>query len=175
MADVAGDKGIYLVENGQLFCGLIITYDEAMKPMVYLNTVPKTQEEVMMTLAKYVTIESVQFKNVPIEVQKWAKQVIDVFRGNDQDTSAIPIDLSGYTPKQRVVVEVSHQQLEPGKYYSYGEVAALAGIPNAHRFVGTTMKTLRQPYIVPVQRVKRSDWIKKRLRQKKPKKRPTPL
>ena len=48
--------------------------------------------------------------------------------------------------------------------WPYSKVALESELPKAQRFVGTTMKVLRQPYIVPVHRVKSISYIRKKER-----------
>lgn len=108
------------------------------------------------------TIPIKEFNNNEFEaVKEWAEKIAQINLGIDQDTSMIPLDLSGYTPKQQRVIEVAQRLVPVNEYVTYGRVAMLADLPNAHRFVGTTMKICRQPWIIPVQRIKNTTFIKK--------------
>ena len=100
-------------------------------------------------------------QNPPLILKEWAQKIYKITQGNDQDTSTIPLDLEGYTQKQAKVISTAQKKVPINTYMSYGELAELTGLKNAYRFVGTTMKICRQPYIVPCHRIKSSAWIKR--------------
>lgn len=66
------------------------------------------------------------------------------------------MDLSGFTPSQQAVYR-SVAAIPYGRTASYGQVARMAGLPRAARFVGTTMANNRYPVFIPCHRVIRSD------------------
>ena len=105
--------------------------------------------------------------DIPSQHDIIGKRIGIRIKGIDQDTSMIPLDLSDYTPKQRRVIETAHLKIPVGEFYSYGQVAEMADLIGAFRFVGTTMKKSRTPWIIPCQRVKSSSWIKKYKRDMK--------
>lgn len=156
------DKTLYIVpfsENEHI--GFIITYDGEKKPLVYLNTDINSIDIVKNFFKENYPNYEIEKEN-PDYIHLWAEKIRQIrINGNDQDTSMIPLDLSGYTPKQKKVIEIAHQKIPVGEYYSYGQVAEMADLIGAHRFVGTTMKKSRQPWIIPCQRVKSTSWIKK--------------
>ena len=135
---------------------------------VYWNSRCSNYDAIQSRLqSEFPDVKIKQFdKNDSPDFSLWAKKIALINKGIDQDTSMITLDLSGYTPKQKQVIEVSHQQLAVNEFVSYGQVAELAGLPNAHRFVGTTMRLCRQPWIIPCQRIKNSQFIKKLSRKK---------
>lgn len=72
---------------------------------------------------------------------------------------AIPwpvIDISRFTPSQQTVYRTV-AKIPYGETASYGQVARLAGLPRAARFVGTTMANNPYPVFIPCHRVIKSD------------------
>jgi methylated-DNA-[protein]-cysteine S-methyltransferase len=70
----------------------------------------------------------------------------------------VPIDLGWCSPFQRAVAEAL-RAVPRGEVVSYGELAALAGHPNAHRAVGTFCARNRLMLFVPCHRVVAADGI----------------
>ena len=74
------------------------------------------------------------------------------FRGSRDGFEDVELDLDWCTPFQRAVAdalrEVSH-----GQMVTYGELAALAGHPNAQRAAGTFCAGNRFPLVLPCHRV----------------------
>ena len=68
----------------------------------------------------------------------------------------IPINYHLYTAKQRLVLKKLRETI-PGELLSYKDLANRAGLTNAARFVGTTMKNNNTPLLIPCHRVVRSD------------------
>src|SRR5206468_7436063 len=74
------------------------------------------------------------------------------FTGDRPDFSDVRLDLVDYTPFQLAVVETL-RRVPYGEVVSYGEVAALAGYPNAQRAAGSVCAHNRFPLVVPCHRV----------------------
>lgn len=72
--------------------------------------------------------------------------------GKVQDFSGAPLDVEG-APPFLLRVQRTAQAIPAGKTCSYGDLAALAGSPNAARAVGRAMSTNPWPIIVPCHRV----------------------
>jgi methylated-DNA-[protein]-cysteine S-methyltransferase len=68
------------------------------------------------------------------------------------------LDLDGYTPFQRALVQAL-RSVPYGETVAYGELAALAGSPNAQRAAGTFCAGNRFPLVVPCHRVVSADGI----------------
>ena len=81
-----------------------------------------------------------------------AERLRSYFRGGRDSFADVAIDLDGYTDFQRAVVETL-RSVPWGEVVSYGELAALAGYPNAHRAAGSVCAHNRFPLIVPCHRV----------------------
>jgi methylated-DNA-[protein]-cysteine S-methyltransferase len=64
----------------------------------------------------------------------------------------VAIELDGYTEFQRAVVETL-RGVPWGEVVTYGELAALAGYPNAQRAAGSVCAHNRFPLVVPCHRV----------------------
>jgi methylated-DNA-[protein]-cysteine S-methyltransferase len=64
----------------------------------------------------------------------------------------VEIDLDGYTPFQRAVCDAL-RSVPYGETVTYGELAALAGYPNAQRAAGTFCASNRFAIVVPCHRV----------------------
>ncbi len=64
----------------------------------------------------------------------------------------VELDVGTYTPFQRAVVDAL-RAVPYGETATYGELAALAGHPGAHRAVGTVCAHNRFPLLVPCHRV----------------------
>ena len=92
-----------------------------------------------------------------------------------KDTADIPLDLTGYTPKQVKVIETAQHMVPVNEFYTYGQIATLANLPSAHRFVGSTMKMCRQPWIIPCHRIKNSQFVKRLQSNPRKKMRGTPI
>jgi methylated-DNA-[protein]-cysteine S-methyltransferase len=70
----------------------------------------------------------------------------------------VELDLSWCTPFQRRVVETM-RAIPYGETATYGEVAALAGHPNAQRAVGSVCAANRFALVVPCHRVVAADGL----------------
>jgi methylated-DNA-[protein]-cysteine S-methyltransferase len=74
------------------------------------------------------------------------------FAGSRDSFADVELDLEDYTPFQLAVVRAL--RLVPwGEVVSYGELAALAGYPNAQRAAGSVCAQNRFPLVVPCHRV----------------------
>ncbi|HEX3453880.1 MAG TPA: methylated-DNA--[protein]-cysteine S-methyltransferase [Gaiellaceae bacterium] len=74
------------------------------------------------------------------------------FGGKRDDFADVEIDLDWCTPFQRAVAETL-RAVPYGEVVTYGELAALAGYPNAQRAAGTFCAHNRLALIVPCHRV----------------------
>jgi methylated-DNA-[protein]-cysteine S-methyltransferase len=81
-----------------------------------------------------------------------AERLRSYFAGSRDTFADVAVDLEDYTPFQLAVVEAL-RRVPWGEVVSYGELAALAGYPNAHRAVGTVCAHNRFPLVVPCHRV----------------------
>jgi methylated-DNA-[protein]-cysteine S-methyltransferase len=78
------------------------------------------------------------------------------FDGQPVDCPWPVMDLSSYTSSQQAVYRVV-ADIPYGRTASYGQVAKMAGLPRAARFVGTTMANNPYPVFIPCHRVIKSD------------------
>jgi methylated-DNA-[protein]-cysteine S-methyltransferase len=74
------------------------------------------------------------------------------FTGRRDSFGDVELDLDGYTPFQRAVVEAL-RGIGWGEVVTYGELAAVAGYPNAQRAAGSVCAHNRFPLVVPCHRV----------------------
>jgi methylated-DNA-[protein]-cysteine S-methyltransferase len=74
------------------------------------------------------------------------------FGGEDVDFGDVEVDLSWGTDFQ-VALAKALRAVPYGETVTYGELAALAGRPNAHRAAGTFCAGNRFPLVVPCHRV----------------------
>ena len=81
-----------------------------------------------------------------------ADRVLGWFGGARDDFLDVELDLEGATEFQRAVVEAL-RRVPWGETVTYGELAALAGRPNAYRAAGTVCAGNRFPLFVPCHRV----------------------
>lgn len=83
------------------------------------------------------------------EMRAWLKDYeVKKFRRFD-----LPLDLSRSGPFQAEVLKALTKKVPAGKTVSYGELAELAGRPNAFRAAATTMATHDFAFAVPCHRV----------------------
>jgi methylated-DNA-[protein]-cysteine S-methyltransferase len=80
------------------------------------------------------------------------------FSGNPVSFEDVSLDLSSFTPFQRSVA-ATLRAVPRGEVVTYGELAALAGYPNAQRAVGTFCARNRFMILVPCHRVVAADGI----------------
>jgi methylated-DNA-[protein]-cysteine S-methyltransferase len=74
------------------------------------------------------------------------------FAGERAGFQDVELDLEGCTPFHGAIVEAL-RAVPWGETVTYGELAALAGYPNAHRAAGTVCAQNRFPLVVPCHRV----------------------
>jgi methylated-DNA-[protein]-cysteine S-methyltransferase len=80
------------------------------------------------------------------------------FGGARDDFSDVEVDFEGATPFQEAVAAVL-RGIPYGETVTYGELAALAGHPNAQRAAGTFCAHNRFPVVVPCHRVVAGDGL----------------
>jgi methylated-DNA-[protein]-cysteine S-methyltransferase len=81
-----------------------------------------------------------------------AGRMRDYFAGSRDSFADVALDLDGYTPFQLAVVQTL-RRVPWGEVVTYGELAALAGFPNAQRAAGSVCAHNRFPLVVPCHRV----------------------
>ncbi len=79
-------------------------------------------------------------------------RLVAYFAGDPTGFGDVEVDVDGSTPFQRAVVEAL-RAVSWGETVTYGELAALAGHPNAHRAAGSVCARNRFPIVVPCHRV----------------------
>jgi methylated-DNA-[protein]-cysteine S-methyltransferase len=78
------------------------------------------------------------------------------FAGDRVDFDGVDLDLDGWSPFQQAVARAL-RAVPYGEVVSYGELARLAGHPNAQRAAGTFCAHNRYPLILPCHRVVAAD------------------
>jgi methylated-DNA-[protein]-cysteine S-methyltransferase len=86
------------------------------------------------------------------------ERLVGFFAGEPVAFDDVKLDLSPFTAFQRSVAEAL-RGIPRGEVISYGELAALAGYPNAHRAVGTFCARNRFMVLVPCHRVVAAEGI----------------
>ena len=81
-----------------------------------------------------------------------AERIRQHFAGARDTFTDVALDLVDFTPFQRAVVETL-RAVPWGEVVTYGELAALAGYPNAQRAAGSVCANNRFPLVVPCHRV----------------------
>jgi methylated-DNA-[protein]-cysteine S-methyltransferase len=92
------------------------------------------------------------------EAHPLADRFVRFFAGERDGFLDVEIDLDEATPFQRAVAEVL-RRIPYGEVVTYGELAALAGHPGAHRAVGSFCAHNRFAIVVPCHRVVAADGI----------------
>ena len=85
-----------------------------------------------------------------------AATLVRYFNGDRVDIPWPVMDISRFTPSQQAVYRTV-ADIPYGQTASYGQVARMAGLPRAARFVGTTMANNPYPVLIPCHRVIKSD------------------
>ena len=85
-----------------------------------------------------------------------AATLVRYFAGEPIDIPWTAMDFSRFTPSQQAVYR-KVATIPYGETRSYGQVARMAGVPRAARFVGTTMANNPFPVLIPCHRVIRSN------------------
>src|SRR2546426_537433 len=91
-------------------------------------------------------------------VPELARRIASYFEGEETSFDDVEIDLEWCTPFQRAVA-TALRGVSYGETVTYGELAALAGRPNAQRAAGTFCAHNRLPLILPCHRVVASGGI----------------
>ena len=86
------------------------------------------------------------------QVPPLRERLLAYFRGQRIEFGDVELDLEGATSFQRAVA-AALRGVPYGETVTYGELAALAGYPNAHRAAGTVCAGNRFPIFVPCHRV----------------------
>ena len=89
---------------------------------------------------------------VPERRTELAGRLVAYFAGDRVDFGDVELDLDWCTPFQRSVAEVL-RGVPYGETVTYGELAALAGYPNAQRAAGTFCARNRIAILLPCHRV----------------------
>jgi methylated-DNA-[protein]-cysteine S-methyltransferase len=87
-----------------------------------------------------------------------AERIAAHFRCERDSFDDVELDLDGYTAFQLAVVDTL-RHVPWGEVVTYGELAALAGHPNAQRAAGSVCAHNRFPLVVPCHRVVAADGI----------------
>jgi methylated-DNA-[protein]-cysteine S-methyltransferase len=80
------------------------------------------------------------------------ERLVAYFQGERVGFEDVELDVEGATAFQRRVIETL-RRVPYGETVTYGELAALAGHPNAYRAAGTVCAGNRFPIVVPCHRV----------------------
>ena len=89
---------------------------------------------------------------LPIGSHPIGDRLSSYFAGDSVAFADVDLDISWCTPFQRDVAEAL-QGVPRGETITYGELAALAGHPGAHRAAGTFCAQNRFPIVLPCHRV----------------------
>jgi methylated-DNA-[protein]-cysteine S-methyltransferase len=87
-----------------------------------------------------------------------ADRLAAYFAGDFCDFGDLELDLEGSTPFQRALAEAL-RSISYGETVTYGELAALAGSPNAPRAAGTFCAGNRFSLVIPCHRVVAAEGI----------------
>jgi methylated-DNA-[protein]-cysteine S-methyltransferase len=87
-----------------------------------------------------------------------ARRLQEYFAGGTVSFSDVDLDLDWCSPFQRAVAHVL-REVPRGEVVTYGELAALAGHPNAQRAAGSFCARNRFPIVVPCHRVVAADGL----------------
>jgi methylated-DNA-[protein]-cysteine S-methyltransferase len=87
-----------------------------------------------------------------------AQRFAAYFGGSRDEFLDVDLELDDPTPFQRAVLETL-RRIPYGETVTYGELAALAGHPNAQRAAGTFCAHNRFPLVVPCHRVVAADGL----------------
>lgn len=93
-----------------------------------------------------------------VTIESLAGRITSYFAGERMSFADVVLDLEWCTPFQRAVTEAL-RAVPYGETVTYGELAALAGHPNAQRAAGSFCARNRFPLFVPCHRVVAADGI----------------
>ena len=113
---------------------------------------PRETDTIMEELAEDVSPRVVE---LPRRLDLARRELDEYFEGH-RTVFDLPVDLRLARGFRRRVLELLYAEVTFGETCSYGELAALAGSPRAHRAVGSAMATNPVPIVVPCHRVLRS-------------------
>ena len=113
---------------------------------------PRETDTIMEELAEDVSPRVVE---LPRRLDLARRELDEYFEGH-RTVFDLPVDLRLAHGFRRRVLELLYAEVTFGETTSYGELAALAGSPRAHRAVGSAMATNPVPIVVPCHRVLRS-------------------
>jgi methylated-DNA-[protein]-cysteine S-methyltransferase len=95
----------------------------------------------------------------PVEVSHPLVERLRAYFGGERVSFAdVPLDFSGTTPFHGAITDAL-RAIPYGEMVTYGELAALAGHPNAQRAAGTFCARNRFPLFVPCHRVVAADGL----------------
>lgn len=109
-----------------------------------------------MDLEKILTRKYIFDPKPPISIKSACYRLINHLEGKLDNLLDIKIDIETSPPFYRAVYNQA-RNIVPGKTISYGDLAQLAGSPNAFRAVGTALAQNPIPLIIPCHRIIRSD------------------
>ncbi len=140
----AGDWGV-----GELwFEGEVPLWHELPTPALELRAHPPKGTASPPT----VTLPAAGARRGDDSVPELARRVARYFTGAEVSFADVELDLEWCTPFQRSVGEAL-RDVPYGETVTYGELAALAGYPNAQRAAGSFCARNRLPLILPCHRV----------------------
>jgi methylated-DNA-[protein]-cysteine S-methyltransferase len=102
--------------------------------------------------------EGSQVRAGSVTILELAERLRSYFAGDPKTFDDVEIDLGWCTAFQRAVT-AALRGIPGGETVTYGELAALAGYPNAQRAAGTFCARNRFPILVPCHRVVAADGI----------------
>lgn len=94
--------------------------------------------------------------NIIEKVDPTSQTILNLYLGKQKRLPDIRFNFSNYSSKEISVLKTV-LRIPPGRTLSYSEIAHIAGIPRAARFVGNTMAKNRTPLLIPCHRVILSD------------------
>ena len=122
---------------------------------LYATCLPRETEEDAIIAVDGFDL-SITKRNEYIEI---LNSIFDIYEGKkDVNISGIQLDFADLSLKQIAVYKAT-MTIPYGKTLAYGNVAEIAGLPRAARFVGTVMAKNRLAPIVPCHRVVSSTGI----------------
>ncbi|MHA1736572.1 MAG: methylated-DNA--[protein]-cysteine S-methyltransferase [Candidatus Thorarchaeota archaeon] len=143
MVTLPSDAHVAVMERGGLYVAGVFT-----SRGLYATSLPRrSREEALTAVGGQNLPESTSSSNLVL-----LEAVFDAFEGRPVDLSSIRFDYSGLTERQRAVIEAT-LRIPRGQTVTYGQLASMAGMPNAARFVGNVMATNRFAPLVPCHRV----------------------
>lgn len=111
-----------------------------------------TEAEAARYLASKIGAAHLPTSAPPAWINALVSKVQKHFRGDLQEFTRVPIDLSSTPPFHKKVYEAI-RAIPTGETITYGEVAKRAGSPHAARAIGQAMAKNPIPLIVPCHRV----------------------